>query len=341
MKLLAIADLFIPADIMQKGLASLASRGIEVDVRQWEVRNLEELQNINIAVEQKGPEAYNAPLELFSGHADTEILVVQFMPVSKAALEKLPKLKLLCVLRGGIENIDIDAAKERGITVLNTPGRNARAVAECTVGLMLAEMRNIARSHAGMKQGLWPKDFPNSGRVPELHGQLVGFVGFGHVGHLVFGYLQAFGCNCLIYDPYATEIPAGARQVPLEELLRESDIITIHARLDKDTQHLIGAKEIALMKPTAILVNTARSGLLDQDALVKALQEKRIMGAALDVFDREPIPADDPIMQLDSITMTSHLTGTTIGAFHGSPVLCSGHIQNWLDGKTDKLPRKA
>lgn len=341
MKLLAISDPFIPEPVMRKGLSSLEEHGINVEVRHWSLANIETLQNINLAIEKKGPEAIPPVLDLFENAGDVEILVVQFFPVPRAVLDKLPCLKLLCVLRGGLENLDLEAAKEKNIVVLNTPGRNSRAVAEYTVGLILAETRNIARCHAAMKQNVWLKEFPNSAFIPELHGKTVGFVGFGHIGSMVSSLLKAFGCTMLIYDPYLGEAPSGTRQVSLEELMRESDIVTIHARLLPETHHLVGEKEIGMMKPNAVIINTARSGLLDQDALVRALQEKRITGAALDVFDREPIPADDPIMQLDNITMTPHAAGTTDDAFYGSPVLCAGHILNWLQGKTEKLPRVA
>ena len=339
MKLLAISDPFIPEQVMRKGLLSLEEQGIEISVRDWNLPDLETLQNINLAVEQKGPEAVPPVLDLFAEAEDVEILVVQFFPVPKAVLDRLPKLKLLCVLRGGLENLDLEAAREKGVTVLNTPGRNSRAVAEYTVGLMLAETRNIARCHEAMKRDVWLKDFPNSAFIPELHGKTVGFVGLGHIGRLVAHLLQAFGCEMLVYDPYLKDAPQGVRSVTLEELMKHSDIVTIHARLSPETHHLVGEKEIGMMKPNAVIINTARSGLLDQDALVKALQEKRITGAALDVFDREPIPADDPILQLDNITMTPHAAGTTDDAFYGSPVLCAGHITNWLQGKADLLPR--
>lgn len=345
MKLLAVSDPFIPEKPMARGLDSLKAHGIDVAVRPWPLPDIETLQNINLAVEQRGPEAVPAPLEVFDGAEDTEILVVQFFPVPRAVFDTLPNLKLVCVLRGGLENIDLEAAREKGVTVLNTPGRNARAVAEFTVGMMLAETRNIARCHAAMKKNIWFKEFPNSEFIPEMHGKSVGFVGFGRIGKLVAQLLAGFGCNYLVYDPYIKELPKevseNAKLVSLDELMRDSDIITIHARLVPETQHLVGEKQIALMKKNAVVVNTARSGLLDQDALVKALQEKRITGAALDVFDREPIPTGDPIMRLDNVTMTSHAAGTTDDAFYGSPVLCAGHIVNWLDGKTDRLPRVA
>ncbi|SBV98927.1 Phosphoglycerate dehydrogenase-like oxidoreductase [uncultured Alphaproteobacteria bacterium] len=339
MKVLAVADPFIPPEPMRKGLSGLAAQGVSVEVREWPLPDVETLQKLNLAIEQGGPEAVPPQDELLAGAEDADILVVQFFPVSRAVLDRLPNLKLLCVLRGGVENLDVAAARARGIVILNTPGRNARAVAEYTVGLMLAETRNIARCHAALKQGVWLKDFPNGDHIPELSGRTVGFVGFGNVGRLVAKLLQGFDCDYLVYDPFVTALPERARRASLDEVMAGSDVVSIHARLVPETHHLVGAAQIALMKPTAIIVNTARSGLLDQDALVRALAERRIAGAALDVFDREPIPADDPIMALDNLTMVPHVAGSTRDAFWGSPRLCAGHIAAWLAHETEGLPR--
>ena len=331
MKILALADLFIPVGPMKNGLESLCSKGCSLIVRQWEHKNLEMLQKDNLAVELGGPEAVAAPLDLVARAEDTEILVVQFAPVSKALMQALPKLKLISVLRGGVENVDLEAARERGITVLNTPGRNARAVAEFTVGLMLAETRNIARGHAAMKQGIWLKEFPNSAYIPEIGGKTIGLIGFGAIGHLVATFLKAFGCSILVYDPYLKSAPEGVTLALLDQVLKEADIVSLHARLSDETHHLISEREISLMKPTAVLINTARSGLLDQEAIVHALQTKRIQGAALDVFDREPIPQDDPILALDNLTLVPHAAGSTADAFLGSPKLAAVHIGKWLE----------
>lgn len=332
MKLLAISDTYIPAPIMQQGLASLEALGVQVEVRRWEHDTLIKLQEANLAIEKDGPEAVPLPEALLGDLSGIQFLVVQFAPLARRVLEAAPQLRVIGVLRTGTENVAVDYATQRGITVLNTPGRNARAVAECTLGLILAEVRNIARAHAYLKDGQWRRSFPNSAAIPELYEKTVGLVGYGAVGRLVAGYLQAFGSRIMAYDPFATGDPAPATLVDLETLLRQSDVVSIHARLTTETYHLIGAAELALMKPTAILVNTARSGLVDEAALVRALAERRIQGAALDVFDVEPLPKDHPLLQLDNVTLAPHLAGSTIDAFLNSPRMLAGHLARMLQG---------
>ncbi len=155
------------------------------------------------------------------------------------------------------------------------------------------------------------------------------------MGRLVAGYLHAFGSRILAHDPFVQGDPAPATLVELETLMRESDVVSVHARLTDETYHLIGEKEISLMKPGAVLVNTARSGLIDEEALVRALSERRIMGAALDVFDTEPLPPDHPLVKLDNVTITPHLAGSTIDAFRNSPKLMAAHLARMLEGHED------
>ncbi|MHC4178602.1 MAG: 2-hydroxyacid dehydrogenase [Planctomycetota bacterium] len=333
MKLLAISDAYIPREFMQQGFAGLHDLGIEVEVRRWEHPTLIDLQEANLAIEQGGPQAVTLPPEVTDDVADFEIVSVQFTPIDRSFIEAARDLKVIGVLRGGTENVDVEFATRRGITVLNTPGRNARAVAECTMGMILAEVRNIARSHGCLKTGDWRRSFPNSEAIPELCEKTVGLVGYGAVGRLVAGYLEAFGCRIIACDPYCTGDPAPAELVDIETLMRESDVVSIHARLTRESHHLIGRRELALMKPGAVLVNTARSGLVDEEALTEALSQRRIMGAALDVFDTEPLPLDHPLVLLDNVTITPHLAGSTIDAFRNSPKLMAAHLRRMFRGE--------
>jgi len=333
MRLLAISDAYIPPGPMREGLSGLARLGVEVEVRHWAHPSVIELQRDNLLVEQGGPGAVALAPELTAGLDAVDIVVVQFAPVAEAFLAASPRLKAVCVLRSGTENVDVAEATRRGIAVLNTPGRNAQTVAECAIGLILAETRNLARSHACLKRGEWRRQFPNSDAIPVLGGKTVGLVGYGAVGRVVARCLAPWGCRILAFDPFAAGDPAPAELVALPRLLAESDVVSLHARYSPETHHLIGAKELALMKPGAVLVNTARSGLVDEAALVRALRERRIMGAALDVFDHEPLPPDDPLLQLDNVTLTPHLAGSTIDAFHGSPKLMAGHLERMLAGE--------
>lgn len=158
MKCLAIADLFINAAMMESGLKALRDKGIEVEIREWSHDSVEKLQEDNLRVEQEGAEAVALPEALLQGTDDIDILITQFAPVNTAVFDKLPKLKYVGVLRGGVENVNLQVANARGVEVMNTPGRNARSVAEFTVGMILAEMRNIARSHDALRDKYWRKD---------------------------------------------------------------------------------------------------------------------------------------------------------------------------------------
>lgn len=335
MRLLAISDTYIPAGFMEQGLASLEPLGVKVEVRRWEHETLIALQEANLAIEKGGPDAVSLPPEVTDDVAGFEILVVQFAPVSRRLIEAARSLRVIGVVRGGTENVDVPFATSRAICVLNTPGRNARAVAECAMGMILSEIRNLARAHACLKNGQWRRSFPNSDAIPELYEKTVGLVGYGAVGRLVAGYLAAFGSRILAYDPFVKGDPSPATLVDLHTLMSQSDVVSIHARLTDETYHLIGRRELSWMKPTAVLVNTARSGLVDEQALAEALAARRIMGAALDVFDTEPLPLDHPLLKLDNVTLTPHLAGSTIDAFRNSPKLMAGHLERMLRGDRD------
>lgn len=332
-RLLAISDTYIPSALMQQGFGPLAELGVAVEVRSWEHPTLVDLQQANLAIEQGGPEAVLLPPKLTENVADFDIICVQFAPLGRAVIESATGLKAIGVLRGGTENVAVDVATARGISVLNTPGRNARAVAECTLGLILSEVRNIARGHAALKAGRWTRDFLNRDVIPELNEKTVGLVGYGAVARLLAGYLHAMGSRIIAYDPFASGDTAPAEMMDLDALMRQSDVISIHARLSAETHHLVGQRQLRLMKPTAVLVNTARSGLVDEPALIRVLQERRIMGAALDVFDVEPLPSDHPLVQLDNVTIVPHIAGSTLDAFLGSPKLLAGHLRRMLLGQ--------
>lgn len=334
MNILAIGDQFIRSAVMEAGLEELQGAGNRIVVREWKHDSIEELQRDNLLIEQGGSGAVKLSPELFADIASYDALIVQFTPVSAAIIESAKALKFIAVLRSGVENVDLKAASARNVAVVNTPGRNARAVAEFTLGMMLAETRNIARTHEALRRGNWLKDYPNSiSGIPELYLKTIGLVGFGQVARLLAGYLMAFGCQIIVYDPfYQGDVPEIV-SVNLETLLRRSDIVSVHARYSSETHGLIGEAQFALMKKTAILVNTARSGLVDQRALVNALRERRIQGAAIDVFDNEPISKEDGILDLDNITLTPHLAGSTKDAFENSPRLFAANFLAWKRGK--------
>ena len=231
---------------------------------------------------------------------------------------------MIGVCRAGTENIDARAAADRNIPIYNVPGRNATAVAEFTVGMILAERRNIARAHLSLATGGWRKTYANTGQFTELAGKTVGLIGFGVIGQMVAQRLRPFEVEIIVHDPYQDEDVIqehGGRKVDLEDLLRRCDIVSLHARGSEDGPPLIGARELARMKHTALLINTARAYLVDAVALADALRDRRIAGAAVDVFEQEPLDIDAPLRTLDNITLTPHLAGSTVEAFQHSPHL--------------------
>jgi D-3-phosphoglycerate dehydrogenase len=271
---------------------------------------------------------------------DAELLAGLFVPISSKVFDAMPKLRIAGVSRAGVENVNVAEASKRGVVVFNIEGRNAEAVSDFAIGMMLAECRNIARAHFAIKSGQWRKAFSNSDWVPELKGKKVGIIGFGYIGRLVAQKLSGFGVTRLVYDPFvgAEDVrAAGCVPVDKETLFKESDFVTLHARMSESTKNMVGEKELAWMKPTAYVVNTARAGMIDANALAAALQEKRIAGAGLDVFPDEPPKPDSPFLALDNVTLSTHIAGTTKEALSRSPEILMEDIALLLKGQKPRF----
>ncbi len=339
-KTIILGDAMIPGKRFAEAWPEyLKEYGDEVLVDDWET-DWDRLQYRRLEVEKHGPEIETVPDLIRKSGADAEMLLGLFVPVSSKLLAAMPKLKIIGVCRAGVENVNVDEATKREVLVFNVQGRNAHAVSDFTVGAMLAECRNIARAHYAIKNGTWRKTFINTDTIPELTGRTVGIIGFGYIGRLVAQKLSGFNMNRLVYDPYVDEEivkEAGCTKVELDDLLRNSDFVTIHARLTEANRNMIGPRELSLMKPTAYLINTGRAGFVDQEALLAALREKRIMGAALDVFTTEPLPPDSEFLQLDNVTLTSHIAGTTADALNNSPKLLMEDIARLLQNKNPRF----
>ncbi len=249
----------------------------------------------------------------FAGDAD--VIVTQVAPISRRLIEEAANLKIIACGRGGPVSVNVAAATARGIPVLFAPGSNARAVAEFTLGLILAECKGIARAHCSMTAGDWtPTIYHYAVSARELYGQTIGLIGCGHIGQLLIPHLRAFEIRVLVYDPYlAPERCAalGAEKVDLVELLHHADIISLHARVTPETRGMIGAAQFAAMKRGAYFVNTARGPLVDYDALYAALASGHLGGAALDTFAVEPPPAGWPLLKLPNVTLTPHVAGAS------------------------------
>jgi D-3-phosphoglycerate dehydrogenase len=332
MKILAVADQFFTRDLIEIATAPAREAGESVEVRQWSFPSRTAQQQFMLAVERDGPGAAPAPPDLAEPF-DHELLIAQFAPLSAETLARGSRLRAVVVNRAGLENVDVEAATAQGIGVINVPSRNTDAVAEFTVGLILAETRNIARSHAALKAGCWKTEFPTTSRTSELRGKVIALVGYGRIGKLVQQMLAGFGCQFVVFDPYLAAPPKGARQLDLESALRSADVVSLHARLTPDSRHLIGETELRLLKPTCVLVNTARAGLIDEAALCRALDEGRLGGAALDVYEHEPIPIDHSLIQSARTTTTPHLAGTTAEGFLKGPRTISEILRRLLSGQ--------
>lgn len=231
--------------------------------------------------------------------------------VTAEVIEAGKNLKVLGRAGVGVDNIDLDYATRRGIVVLNAPGGNVVSAAEHTFALLLALVRHIARADASLRSGKWER---SRFKGVELHGKTLGLAGAGRIGTEVARRGRAFGMRVIGYDPYLSRERAeraGIELVTLPDLLEEADVVSVHTPLTEETRGLIGAEELALMKPTAYIVNAARGGVVDEAALAKALEEGKLAGAALDVFEHEPVRPDHPLLKLENVVVIPHLGGAT------------------------------
>jgi len=273
---------------------------------------------------------------------EADYLLTHIAPVSKAMIEKADKLKLIGTCRGGLEHIATDALAQKGIKLVHVI-RNAEPVADFTLGLIYAETRNIARGHRDVMAGKWTKAFPNDPYKTTLANLKVGLIGLGYIGKLVVKRLNALGVEVIAYDPYVDKEKIAKEGLKIEfmglkEVFSSADVISLHMRVTPETTNMISHELLGLMKPSAYLINTARPAVLDKEALLLALQEKRIAGAALDVIWNEPIAQDDPLLQLDNITITPHIAGDTIDAIPRSPYLLKDVLNAYFEtGMSDML----
>ena len=322
MKIAAVSDHFMEENFYRQCFS--AYPGLEVTkIPYFGAKTRLGMRAIADMIEKGGPYALPPPDDLYEAVADADLLMVHLCPITREVLDAAPRLKFILSNRGGLENIDLAAAKERNIPVLYNPAHNSNAVAELTVCLMIAETRNVARSHHALKNSIWREQYPNFGRVFELRNKTIGFVGFGNIGRRVAEMLQTFNVRLLATDPnIAPDDEDLARLhvelVDLHTLMSESDIVSLHARTD-DRCVIIGKEEFDLMKPSATFINTARAYMVDYDYLAKILKENRISGAALEVFPEEPLPGGSPFPALDNVTLTNHRGGDTVNCYSDSP----------------------
>lgn len=276
--------------------------------------------------------------ELVELSADVDMIITSYDDITKRVIDSAPNLKLIACTRATPVNIDVNHAKEKGVKVIYTPGRNSDSTAEHTIALMLSVARKIPMAYKALKEGkftdetsekekakaglredvVWGFDSDSPYVVfkgTQLHGKTLGIIGYGSIGRRVGDIAAAIGMNLLIYDPYVPDIDInriGREKVDLQTLLKESDFVTVHLKVTPDTRGIIGEEAFKLMKPTAYFINCARAAVVDEEALIQALRTGAIAGAALDVFNKEPIYKEHPfINELDNVVITPHIAGAT------------------------------
>lgn len=278
------------------------------------------------------------PAEIAAFVGDAEILIDHLAPVTTGLLARCPALRLIAVSRGGPVNVDMKAARARGVKVVNAPGRNASAVAEFTIGMILAETRLITKGHVALSRGEWRGELYRADLTgEELCNQTVGLIGYGHIGSKVTKLLAPFGCRILVNDPYveldATDRAAGVEQVDWRTLLRESDIVSLHARVTPETTGFIDAAALAQMKPGAYFINTARGPMVRYGDLFAALNSGRLRGAGLETFGLEPCDPDDPLLRHPNVTLTPHIAGASIKTVKHTAKMVAEEVRRHLAGE--------
>ena len=326
-----------PSEYMYENATALEERGIEVRTMDWQADvSAAKFREVTMEMEERGPADYDDSA-IRSNLDDVDYLLVHKAPVSAELIEGAEDLRVVGAARGGTENVDVEAARENGVRVLHAPGRNANAVADYALATMLAHHRRVPYFDRTTSAGGWELEFDPDRLPRDLASTTAGVVGFGNVGRKVARRLAGFEGELLVHDPYVDDDAvedAGATPVSLEDLLERSDVVTLHVRLSEETRNLVGSEELRSMKPSAFIVNTARGGLVDEAALVEALEAGEIAGAALDVFEDEPLPDDHPLLGREDVTLSPHTAGSTRDAvLNGSAIVVDG-LLSILDGGT-------
>ena len=264
----------------------------------------EETQVFHAAGLRFGPAMCRAEEDFLGKRQEADGLLLQYGVVSRRVIEGLPRLRFLVRYGVGVDGIDLEAATERGIPVVNVPDYGTDEVANHAVAMLLALARKIARLDRQTRAGRW--NVFEAVPIRRFAGQTVGIVGCGRIGSRVARKLAGFDVRLLASDPYLTAFPPGVEPASLDRLLAESDHVTLHCPLTEETRHLIDARALAQIRATAVLINTARGGLVDTAALVDALREDRLAGAGLDVTEQEPLDPGSPLLRMDQVIVTPH-----------------------------------
>lgn len=321
---------------MYESAGFLEERGVTFDRMDWRGDvSAAEFRDVTMDMETRGPNDYDA-----SAIADrldgVEFLVVHKAPVAREVVERGEDLEVVAAARGGVENLDLEAARDHDVTALHAPGRNADAVADYAVAFALAAHRKIPHFVETTASGEWDLSFDPDGLPRDVTNHTIGIIGFGNVGRNVGRRWAGFGPEILVHDPFVDDETVrtnGATPVAREDLLERADVVTVHARLTEDTHYMLDADAFERMGEDALLVNTARGGLIDTDALVAALESGSIGGAALDVFEEEPLPGDHPLLDRDDVWLSPHTAGSTRDAVYNGAKIVADDLEAILAGR--------
>lgn len=265
------------------------------------------------------------------GNAEVVLNIRSSVKFTEQVFSACPALRMLSVWGTGTDHVDLKAASHCGVAVANTPGVSAAAVAEHTLALLLAAARRIPQMDAAVRRGEWPR-----GHSTDLRGRVCGVIGLGAIGREFARLASAIGMRVIAWTPHPRTF-AGVELVELEDLYRASDVISLHLRLSEQTRGFVGTKQFEWMKPGVILVNTARGGMVDEDALREALASGRVRAAALDVFATEPLPADHAWAEMPNVVLTPHCAGISPDVMEAGLRLAVENIWAFMEGRPQNL----
>jgi D-3-phosphoglycerate dehydrogenase / 2-oxoglutarate reductase len=332
-KILVAGDLYVPVTTFQAAFAFL------LPDNNFRFIQMDETDRLSpVTDSEKSIREYSGnPKQLARELKDEEILVVHDAPVTDEVMSASPNLKVICCARGGPVNVDVAAATKKGIALVAAPGRNAEAVADYVLGVIIILARNMSRANLFLRE---KRKFDRSSFESffghELGGKTLGLIGYGNVGSRVAKRALAFGMSVLVYDPYVPEskiAAPGIKAADLETLISHSDFVSLHARESKENENMFGKTQFELMKKDAYFINSARGSLLDEDDLLEALTSKRIAGAALDVMKKEPVSPDNPLVSMDNVFITPHIAGASREVPLRGAEIIARQIQNYIAGE--------
>jgi D-3-phosphoglycerate dehydrogenase len=289
--------------------------GITGNQRMPAVEEGEELARVNAELVVAG---CTCEAEIIEAARDADAILTVGSKMTRSVMEQLPKCQVIVRYGIGYDTIDVNAATDNNILVVNIPDFCFEEVSNHAIAILLACAKKVVTLNNMVKQGRWMEAKAAQAPMVSIHGQTLGIAGCGNIGRTTARKAQCFGLKILGYDPYVDKSLAeehGITLVSLPELLKGSDFISLHTALNKETWHIIGEKEFRQMKPTAYIINTARGSVIDEKALIKALREKRIAGAGLDVFEQEPIDPDNPLLKMDNVIVLPHSASYSDVAF--------------------------